>query len=326
VAEILKQLSNQGIKVFVVPGNHDILNPDAKAYSGTGSEPTENITAADFAEIYSEFGYENAFSRDCNSLSYITQPFNNLWILGIDANKYYENTPAGPARSGKIKPETMEWMLKWLAEAKKNNITVLALMHHGMMEVCTGQETFYKGYVIDDREACADALTDAGLRAIFTGHFHSNDITMRKKGENTLFDIKTGSLLTPPSPYRIINMDPNYMNINTYHITSIDAAIPGGADFVSYSTEYLFKNMTRLMTGLFMSPSYNMPQETAVTLAPHFAKGLGVLYASDGQLSAEEEVFVNGLPTQLKTVIISFYTDLPPNDLQYVVDMRKKLR
>jgi 3',5'-cyclic AMP phosphodiesterase CpdA len=37
VAIFLKQISDQGIKVFVIPGNHDINNPEAVAYDGNNS-------------------------------------------------------------------------------------------------------------------------------------------------------------------------------------------------------------------------------------------------------------------------------------------------
>jgi 3',5'-cyclic AMP phosphodiesterase CpdA len=325
VAGILEQIEDQGIKVFVVPGNHDVLNLTAKAYNGAGSSLTANITPEEFAGIYSDFGYAGAISRDDNSLSYIAQPFNKVWIVGLDACKYFENTASGPKTSGKLKAATMEWLIPWLEKAKKNNITVLGLMHHGTQEVCTGQETFYKGYVFDNGAAGADALSSAGLRVIFTGHLHSNDITMRENGENTLFDIKTGSLVTPPCPFRIINMNPNFMDIDTRHITSIDADIPGGVDFVTYSNAVLTQNMTRLFKGLFMS-SYGLDLATATAYSPYYAKALNVLYASEGVMSAEDQEFANGLPTLFKNIFMSLYTDLPPSDLQYNVDMRKKLR
>jgi 3',5'-cyclic AMP phosphodiesterase CpdA len=97
MAKFLKEISDQGIKVFVVPGNHDINNPEAVAYDGNNSSPTPSISANDFANIYSGFGYMNAISRDNNSLSYICEPFNKVWILGIDDCKYYLNETGGLA-------------------------------------------------------------------------------------------------------------------------------------------------------------------------------------------------------------------------------------
>ncbi|MBN1132176.1 MAG: metallophosphoesterase [Bacteroidales bacterium] len=86
MANLLQDLENAGIKVYVIPGNNDIDNPDALSYVTEPPVPVENIDADDFAEIYGNFGYNEALYRDENSLSYICQPYSNLWILGIDNN------------------------------------------------------------------------------------------------------------------------------------------------------------------------------------------------------------------------------------------------
>ena len=41
VAEKLQGLVDAGIQVLVVPGNHDINNPDAKTYDGDDTEPAQ---------------------------------------------------------------------------------------------------------------------------------------------------------------------------------------------------------------------------------------------------------------------------------------------
>ena len=109
VVRILNQLADCGTKVFVIPGNHDINNPEAVAYNGDISNPTPIIQARDFSKIYANFGYRNAISRDANSLSYISQPYRGLWILAIDDCEYYNNTTTALV-PGKIKPETMAWI------------------------------------------------------------------------------------------------------------------------------------------------------------------------------------------------------------------------
>jgi len=133
----------------------------------------------------------------------------------------------------------MNWIQDRLAEAKKRNITVIAMLHHGLVEHCVGQESLDPGYITDNWEANSDALIDAGLKVIFTGHYHANDITLRTKGTNTVFDIETGSLVNPPSPYRIITLDTNSMTVETKHITSIDVTFPPTLNFVTYSKKFL---------------------------------------------------------------------------------------
>ncbi|MGA2406577.1 MAG: metallophosphoesterase [Bacteroidales bacterium] len=325
MAKLLKQISNHGIKVFVIPGNHDINNPEAVAYDGNNMSPTPTISANDFANIYSGFGYKDAISRDDYSLSYVCQPFNKVWILGIDDCKYYLNGTLAIV-SGVIKEGTMKWIQDRLAEAKKKNITVLAMMHHGIMEHYAGQETLDPGYVTDNWEANADALTDAGLRVMFTGHYHANDITMRAKGKNVLFDIETGSLVTPPSPFRIISMDPNTIYLDTKHVTSIDVPLPSGLDFLTYSNIFISGHLDGIFTYMLSNNPYNVPLGTAAQIAPFFRNAFMAHYAGDEHITPEEQAeddYVGQLSPQLGMVLHSLWTDLPPSDNQYRIDMRK---
>ena len=58
VAAQLQRLIDAGIQVLVVPGNHDINNPDAKVFDGDSATPADTITRAEFAEIYHNMGYD----------------------------------------------------------------------------------------------------------------------------------------------------------------------------------------------------------------------------------------------------------------------------
>ncbi len=322
VATMLEQVSAKGIKVFVVPGNHDIANPEAVHYIGAGSEPEPSISASDFADIYEKFGYQDAIYRDSHSLSYVCEPFNNVWVLGIDDCIYPDLQIPGKANiAGVIKPETRQWIQDRLAEATKKNITVLAMMHHGLVEHYTGQQSLDNGYVTANWEATADALIDAGLRVIFTGHYHANDITSRSKGTNTVFDIETGSLVTPPSPYRIITSDPNYLYVDTKHVTTIDAPIPYGLPFVSYSNGFLSAHLDGIFTYM-LNVKYGVPAPSAVGWAPFFTEAMMAHYAGDENLTHE----VPALPPPLNGALYSLWSDLPPSDNQFTVDMRKKIR
>ena len=77
-------------------------------------------------------------------------------------------------------------------------------MHHGLVEHMLYQSTLMPDYLIDDWKNNAEILADSGLKVIFTGHFHSNDITLltTHKG-NKIYDIETGSLAGYPFPYRL---------------------------------------------------------------------------------------------------------------------------
>jgi hypothetical protein len=96
------------------------------------------------------------------------------------------------------------------------------MMHHGLVEHMPFQSVFFSDYLIEDWKNKADSLADAGLNIIFTGHFHSNDITLQKSPSgNILYDIETASLSQYPFAYRIMNLTDSTLSINTRFITSI---------------------------------------------------------------------------------------------------------
>lgn len=217
----LHHLSKSGIRIFVVPGNHDVNVPNAKAFVGEKATPTKSISAQEFEEIYAPYGYAAATKRDSASLSYVAELNDSTWLLGIDSNRYREHTTT-TITSGRIHPETMQWALKTLREAKSKGVLVLSIMHHGLVEHMPYQSTFFPDYLIDDWEMNARILADSGLKIMFTGHFHSNDITLlNTPKQNTIYDIETGSLAGYPFPYRLMTLQNNKLTIETEFVESI---------------------------------------------------------------------------------------------------------
>ena len=103
VASRLAALRAQGIRAFVIPGNHDVLNPSASSYGPDGAKPIPSVSPADFARIYGADGYDEALMRDPHSLSYLVEAAPGLLLLGIDSCRYEENAKAGiPLVSGRI--------------------------------------------------------------------------------------------------------------------------------------------------------------------------------------------------------------------------------
>ena len=319
VARILQQLTYCGIKVFVIPGNHDINNPEAKVYNGDNESPTPTIQACDFLRIYADFGYKNSISRDPNSLSYISQPYRGLWILAIDDCEYYDNNNIAIV-AGKIKSETMTWILGKLQEAKQKNITVLGMMHHGIMEHYVGEETVDPGYVTTDYETNGPLLMNAGLKIMFTGHYHANDITMLSSDGNVLYDIETGSLVTPPSPYRIITFTGSNMDITTKKITSINCTMPGGLSFTDYSNAFITAHMDGYFEYIFTN-LYGMDAATASYFAPYFRDGWMAHYAGDESMPSGTMGIIGELPPPLNGALYSIWSDLPPADNQLHINL-----
>jgi len=313
VKYLLQDLENKGIKVFVVPGNNDILNPDAFSFRAEPPVPVDNITSEQFADIYSNFGYDEAIYRDANSLSYICEPFSNLWILGID-NIKYTTTENGIKVSGEINPATLTWIEDKMSEARQKNINVLAMMHYGIIEHYAGQKNVEP--LISDSQNNAIALINAGIRFIFTGHYHANDIVEFTYEGKTLYDIQTGSPVTPPSTYRIMTLDDNSINIESKRVTDISPQLPGGVSFLTYSDVNITSRLNSFFT-YYLHKMFGLPEENAANLAPYAINAYKAYFAGDEKISTEETGKLDALPQNLSplvTILKSVWTDLPPAD------------
>ena len=316
MAEFFKKLSMEGIKVYAIPGNHDVNNAKAKRYDGNADYPVDMTSKDDFASIYGDFGYNNAMSRDPNSLSYVVQPQPGLRIIGIDASKYEEYGPSGDVAAGRIKPETLTWVLAQLAQAKQENITVFAMMHHNLIEHYAGQAQLDPGYVIDDWQNVAHQLMDAGLRIIFTGHYHANDISAYAHNGKELFDIQTGSLVTAPIPYRFVTMKDNKLDISSRTVQSIATILPGGLSFPAYANLFLSQHLDGYFN-YYLANQLGAPPALADFAAPLFRNGIMAHFAGDEKMPPDQQQQIDVLATmsqQLAGIVTTLWTDIGIKD------------
>lgn len=292
LAGYLSELETSGIQVFVVPGNHDINNPHAVSFDGDETHPVPTVSPDDFADIYDEFGYNQAIYRDPSSLSYVAEPEDGVWLFAMDSCKYDNNmTNNYPETSGAFSEATLNWILDKLFEARIRHKTVLGLMHHGILEHYTGQSQLYKDYVIDNWETTAQTLSAAGLQLVFTGHYHANDITRSGWDANPLYDVETGSLVTYPSPYRLVDLHGrNAAAVHTFHIDSIDADT-AGLPFTDYSREFLLQGIMTIATYQLSLPpaqgGFGFSMAEAQQESPYVAQAFMAHYSGDESPDAE---------------------------------------
>lgn len=322
LASKLEQLIGAGIKVYVTPGNHDVNNPDAHSYNGDVATKVEHVTPADFETIYKNCGYANAIARG-PKLSYISEPIKNLWIMSLDVCHYTNNTNH-PETQGSMSAELLSWAKTKLQEAKSKDITVLGMMHHGLLEHFQGQKSMFSEYVINDWENVADQLAEAGLKFMFTGHYHAQDIVMRNHGANTIYDIETGSLVTAPCPYRIVKItNAETLEIDSRKIESINyPAIPAGSTFQSYAKSNLETGLPIITNYLLSSAPYNLPAEQVKMLSPVITESFIAHYAGDETDPKPENAAVlnalmksaDPLSLQMGGIISSIWNDHTPGD------------
>jgi hypothetical protein len=188
------------------------------------------------------------------------------------------------------------------------------MMHYGIVEHYTGQKNIEP--LISGSKTNAEALIDAGISLIFTGHYHANDIVSYEYNGKTLYDIQTGSLVTPPYSYRIMRLDDNFINIDSRQVTAIDEELPGGVSFLEYSDTQITARANSFFI-YYLQRMFGLPEAYATYLAPYATNAYKAYFAGDEQISDEESAKLDALPeafTPLVNIVRSLWTDLPPAD------------
>ena len=196
----LARVMDAGIQVLVIPGNHDINNPNAALYFGDWKTPAEQVTGEEFYEIYRRYGSDQAFSRDSASLSYAYALDEKNWVIMIDSAQYNPTNKV----VGRIQDETLSWMDGILAQAKEQGIFVLPIAHHNLL----AQSRMYPTEcVMENSPAIIDLFQKYELPLFMSGHLHVQRIRQHRSGpgaptnEYGIQEIITDAMSIPPCQY-----------------------------------------------------------------------------------------------------------------------------
>lgn len=220
----LTKVKDAGIRIFVIPGNHDRgWMEEARVYAKDTFTIAESYTPEMFREAYRDFGYGEGSTIHESSLSYATELFPGLMLIGIDTGNMAQ-----------VSEEAINWACQKAKEARDNGQQVIVMAHHSLIPHIYGQEAVMIYSVIDTNEQLRDGLMAAGVKVVFTGHYHITDNTRYKNSEGQeIYDIATGSPISYPCDYRILTFDDKFkqLKITTKSITALD----GYNDFPSYA-------------------------------------------------------------------------------------------
>ncbi|HOT22380.1 MAG TPA: metallophosphoesterase [Sedimentibacter sp.] len=183
----LKRIKSTGTKVYVVPGNHDINNEKALYFKDNEIHITESINKEEFVEIYKSYGYNEAISRDENTLSYLVKPYKNLWLLMLDTTKDY------PEPGGYINRDTLNWIASCSDMAKEENAEIIVVMHHNLLD---HSDIIWEDYTVDNNTSVINTFHECDIQLVLSGHIHIQDVKTHTSVEtgNTIYDIATSSL------------------------------------------------------------------------------------------------------------------------------------
>ena len=205
LAEKLSAVKEEGIPVLVLPGNHDLENPMAASFSRDGYSPVSSINGRQFEEIYHTFGFEDAIARDNDSLSYVYEMSQGLWIMMLDVN-----TVEAP---GVLKADTYQWAKRQLEKAARRGIRILTVSHQNLLQ---HNSIFSDGYVIEGGNRLLEMYEDYSVVCNLSGHMHIQHIQQRESG---FTEIASSSLMVSPNQYGVLNLDGNSGNYHTVSVT-----------------------------------------------------------------------------------------------------------
>ncbi|MBQ6078993.1 MAG: metallophosphoesterase [Muribaculaceae bacterium] len=223
MAWYLERLAQQGIRSLVIPGNHDCNNPNAVRYDGDKTVNTATVSREEFAQIYRDYGYGKDSKRDTASLSYCCEPLKDVVIIGIDSNMDELNqlTSRGDStdtyhNAGRIKAETLQWVIDQANDAHRQGKRVIAMMHHHLVPHFDKQERLLANYIVKDYDYVAQQLMQAGIHTIFTGHLHVTDAATYYNNDksDSIVEVATGSAICYPFAIRTATFDKKHHTLD----------------------------------------------------------------------------------------------------------------
>ena len=336
-AKFQKLEDDTDTEIFVINGNHDLYNyTDACTFENGQKESAETTEQDDFKTIYANFGYNGEYSAQyfenpnavqgeiAGQMSY-TVDLGAFRIVAIDSCCYSPDGGNGMGANehitaGRIDEDLMPWVVDQIKDAEEAGDTVIGLMHHGVVPHFQGEEDLLYEYVVDDWQNVATQFADAGMRYVFTGHMHANDITQYTSvSGNTITDLETGSLSSWMSPQRHVtitkgealsdgtNRTKESFSVTSHSVKSIDFTDHNGQtqhieDFRAYTQqklypETLFNNMANGM----LRPILQEIGETGIR--PWLAENLPDVDIDTMVLDVARDALAGGMEIELGTGI-----------------------
>lgn len=207
LAEKLRRVQEAGVQVLVIPGNHDIQNQNAATYFGTERKEAEYLKSGEaFYEIYREFGFDQAISRDEDSLSYLYGLDEKHWLLLLDSCQYEDYNHV----NGKIQLGTLTWMEEQLSQAKERGIHVTVAAHHNLL---SESRLYTTECTLENHQQVIELLERYEVPLYISGHLHAQRIKKHQREPGTdpdsygIYEIVLSPYALPPCQYGLLAWD-----------------------------------------------------------------------------------------------------------------------
>ncbi len=195
----LQRLEDAGIPVLVLPGNHDVYNENAALYRGGSFERVPFASGESFAGIYRDFGPGEALSADSDSLSYVWQLNEQVWIMMLDENTAHDFCG--------LSDRSFQWIEAQLQKAREEGRFVLVAGHQNVFQ----HSIFRGGYVIQEAQRLQELLRRYGVPLCLSGHLHTQHV----QSEDGLTEIATSALCSYPCQYAVLTAEDGRLRYGT---------------------------------------------------------------------------------------------------------------
>ncbi|RCJ34008.1 metallophosphoesterase [Nostoc punctiforme NIES-2108] len=233
--------------VYVVPGNHDV--PVLLA-------DQQSIAFADFPYYYTKFGYD-----DPQQMYYIRQLLPGVKLIGLNSNSFNEQGE----QVGCLDTKQLRWLEEVLAAS--GDELVLVMVHHNVVEHLPNQSNhpLANRYMLSNSAELLHLLRRYGVKLVFTGHLHVQDIAY----SDGVYDITTGSLVSYPHPYRVLEFHRDNQGKESLQILSHRVeSVPEFPDLQQSSRQWMGDRSFPFLIKLLTQSPLNLPLSQAKKLAP----------------------------------------------------------
>jgi predicted phosphodiesterase len=281
LSERLKRLP---FPVYVIPGNHDVPVRDADQQS---------IGWQEFPSFYRGFGYAHT-----DQLYYTCTLQPGVRLVALNSNQFDQQGQ----QYGGVDRVQLQWLHQVLNQAQVSQELVLVMIHHNLIEHFPGQANhpFGRRYLLQDADHLCQVLRDYGVELVFTGHLHIQDIAY----DQGLYDVTTGSLVSYPHPYRLVEIQGDLargleVSISSRRVEVLD----DWPDLQTYSKEWMGERGVVVLDRLLGQPPLMLPVAQRQQILPHLRYFWSTVAAGDPYLRFP------GLPSPAREYFEQFSSD-----------------
>jgi predicted MPP superfamily phosphohydrolase len=233
---------------YVIPGNHDVPTLQANEQS---------IGFTEFPGFYQQFGYQ-----DTDKHYYSHEILPGVRLVALNSNVFDDEAN----QVGRIDAEQMAWLVETLDRSQDE--LVMVMIHHNILEHMPNQvsDPLGKRYILENAPELLTQLRRVNVQIVLSGHFHIQNIAQ----QGNIYDITTGSLVSYPHPYRVMQVQTDALGRMRLSVQSDRVeSVPEWETLRQYTRDLLDERSEAYMLHLLTHEPWNLPLRQAVRLVPH---------------------------------------------------------